>query len=884
MKKIICYIIIFCFITIMPVNAYDTYESEMVPGIIRKVITNYTSSGSQRINVLEIDLSNPNLKISLLSDTEGISYLENVKNMASQDERIVAAINGDFFAWYSQDKSRGSAVGLNGKDGEIITSAPTDEELASLVFTTEGAILTQYFRPNIKVTDSEGNTKEVLTLNKFSSLANLAMYNTHWGKTFTCNGGGETIAVIEEDKVTRVVTEAEEITIPENGYLLAGLSDFTDFILNLKPESKITADISFTPYFGDIETAIGGGTVLVKNGEKAPITHMRYGRDFRSAIGVSSDDKTLYFITVDKSKGSIGMTLDELTSFMLSLGIYDGINLDGGGSTQLVGRGYADEKISYINSPENNYYRPVANALAIALRDGTRGVPEGITVKTSADTFTVKQKITADFALYDQLYYPLKADGSATYTFSGVKGKREGNTFISEESGTLKITAKYKSYTATKRVSITDPDIYVDCDAILYEVKTGDILPLKINALTLSGKQRNIPLNDVIITADENILSVNGSNITAINPGFGTINFKYKEFEFSAYVSVNNIYPEDNFSVPKITTDNFEKENGTSLSYPADTFSEYQQTSEKSTSIRGKLSFDFNNDITDLQSAYLNFREPIKISRKFTDITIDVESIGYTDVLLKAMITDCNGDIHRISFGDLSEKGEKTFKLSLPDTIPLPAYLSRIYVVEKNSGTKESGYIYMDNLTILEGGLGDYLEDNLKTDNLKAPTLIVTGGINQTSTILDVVSAEKVKKELSSSPISYSFSSLTIADNHTYNSCTSSGGITFINFDSSTKENLQESEKTVVITIARLTNSKKQEILNMAEENPGKTFFVLSEGVKPYVEIINDIRFVTLPSAVPEIITNQATYVTFSIGKVNGKIKYSINHIPLWKK
>jgi len=56
----------------------------------------------------------------------------------------------------------------------------------------------------------------------------------------------------------------------------------------------------------------------------------------RSAIGLSQNDKTLYLFTVDDAGGSQGMTVAEMAGFLQSnFGVYNALNLDGGGSTTM---------------------------------------------------------------------------------------------------------------------------------------------------------------------------------------------------------------------------------------------------------------------------------------------------------------------------------------------------------------------------------------------------------------------------------------------------------------------------------------------------------------------------------------------------------------------
>lgn len=72
----------------------------------------------------------------------------------------------------------------------------------------------------------------------------------------------------------------------------------------------------------------------------------------RTAIGLSKNGRWLTFMVVDgrQTGYSEGVTLSELGELLLSYGVYTGINMDGGGSSSMVIRGF-DGKPRILNSP-----------------------------------------------------------------------------------------------------------------------------------------------------------------------------------------------------------------------------------------------------------------------------------------------------------------------------------------------------------------------------------------------------------------------------------------------------------------------------------------------------------------------------------------------------
>jgi len=57
----------------------------------------------------------------------------------------------------------------------------------------------------------------------------------------------------------------------------------------------------------------------------------------RTVIGLSQDNQTLFFFTVDNAGGSRGMAVGEIADLLINdYGVYNALNLDGGGSTSMA--------------------------------------------------------------------------------------------------------------------------------------------------------------------------------------------------------------------------------------------------------------------------------------------------------------------------------------------------------------------------------------------------------------------------------------------------------------------------------------------------------------------------------------------------------------------
>ncbi len=109
----------------------------------------------------------------------------------------------------------------------------------------------------------------------------------------------------------------------------------------------------------DIETAVGGFGVVVRNGklhqdQSTPLDVFE-GIHPRSAVAIANKGKILFLVVVDGRQPdySEGVTLDELGDLLLLMGVDDGLNLDGGGTSTMVLEGL-DKKPLLVNRPIND--------------------------------------------------------------------------------------------------------------------------------------------------------------------------------------------------------------------------------------------------------------------------------------------------------------------------------------------------------------------------------------------------------------------------------------------------------------------------------------------------------------------------------------------------
>jgi len=124
-----------------------------------------------------------------------------------------------------------------------------------------------------------------------------------------------------------------------------------------------------------IDAAISGWPAIVSSCRALSPTELPGSDSFtrsphpRTAIGISADGHTLYFVVADGRRvGVPGLTLAQLGSFMATrLQTCSAINLDGGGSSAM----WVGDHV--VNRPSDGVERPVGDHIAVLLRKDASG-------------------------------------------------------------------------------------------------------------------------------------------------------------------------------------------------------------------------------------------------------------------------------------------------------------------------------------------------------------------------------------------------------------------------------------------------------------------------------------------------------------------------------
>ncbi|MFH1541572.1 MAG: phosphodiester glycosidase family protein [bacterium] len=293
-------------------------------------------------------------------------YLDKVVNMVN-DHNAVAGINGTYFA------NTGSPLGALIIDQELV-SYPIYDRTAFFVDENnrpyiDNVYVTSYF-------ELENNTRyDFSGINRQRGQNEIILYSPAWGEQTRTNEDG--LELVIANARVRAINPANS-KVPPDGYVISVSGQAANSLANkIKVGSRINTQIKLVPFDtapNKIIHLVSGGPRLIKKGlvyisknEENFQKDIARGRAARTAVGITKDNQLL-LVTVDglardrdRSSGenSIGVTLEELSSLLLSLGAIEGMNLDGGSSSTMVVGGRT------INNPTAGYQRRVSNALVI---------------------------------------------------------------------------------------------------------------------------------------------------------------------------------------------------------------------------------------------------------------------------------------------------------------------------------------------------------------------------------------------------------------------------------------------------------------------------------------------------------------------------------------
>jgi len=371
-------------------TGYQRMASDtLVTGVVH---THYKGTkDSLSIHVVKIDLTEPNLRIGVSRAHNQFTGREKTSEIArdhtTKSDSVLVAVNADFFNLKTGANENNQVI-----DGTIVRGVPVtdspydtfDNIHSQFALTENGTPLIERFRFDGQVL-APNNPVDIDGVNSSTDSSDVVLYNPYYGSYSPDSLAGKVGAnfVLQKIKssadtvwyfIQRDINKGHQ-PIPHNGAVLYTIDQPSEELSNQysRGDTLITV-LGFTPDYRTIQTLTGGWPRIVRNGHSIAAkvdsiegTFPKFSevRHPRTGVGFSKDRTVVYFITVDgRQESSSGMNLEEFANFMLAVGVYQGLNLDGGGSTTMV----IGSKV--VNSPSDKTgERAVGNSLLLYLEN-----------------------------------------------------------------------------------------------------------------------------------------------------------------------------------------------------------------------------------------------------------------------------------------------------------------------------------------------------------------------------------------------------------------------------------------------------------------------------------------------------------------------------------
>ena len=504
--------------------AQTVYENKTQETITRGVTyeknSRMTTDGIQDIYVLTIDLTESTLELKEVESKTEYGLKETVQKMLT-DNGAIAGVNSDFFGMAG---TYSAGFGPVVRDGELVsagTSINQDKnQYGTYVKDKNGNSIFTYFKTTVKFSNS-AKTIDLASINKVTSMVFPILFNREAAtSTADLDKRFDNLVkfVVQNNTITYISQKGETVEVPENGYLIVMSGDYyTNAASVFKVGDPVTLQVSSTIDFDQIDTAFGGGGLLLLDGQEAAATDIvAAGRQPRTAFGVSQDGTKAIMMVVDGRGDSIGATHSEMAALMKEYGAYEALHLDGGGSSTMVVQTVDDAAPQLQNTPSDGAQRKVIASVGV-FQTAPKGEIKEIGI-TTVNQHTQPGK-TAEFTVYGLDEYKNRiyiAPEDVTFDVVGVEGTWDGYLFQPTTTGEYSVVATYgDGLTAvanatcypTARLKATYPDVSIK--------NVGGTTNIYVTAYDTEGFGRAVT-NDVTYTvANPAIGTMNGNTFTA---------------------------------------------------------------------------------------------------------------------------------------------------------------------------------------------------------------------------------------------------------------------------------------------------------------------------------------------------------------------------------
>ena len=426
-----------------------------------------TRSGTQAVNLVEVAMGTPGISLETSLGGDRITRLETTTSQAlrasTDGHRAVAAINGDVWGGYSSP-TQYAPNGIDIHAGELVTAARTARPTFGI--DASGHPLIGNVLESVSMTWPDGTTHTIEHVNQGRTDPQFALYTPRFGPTTPGDMGGTDIVLAgvtlplaptgNQAAVVREVRPATgDLPIEPDTVVLNGPAGTP--LDALKPGDPLPLTFSITPGWENVREAIGGREFIVQDGVESISPHPPIADQLhpRTALGITAAGG-LVLATVDgrQSGYSGGVDLDELATLMLSRGVVQALNMDGGGSTTMDVRLPGDTDVSLVNRPSAGSEVWVANSLIVF-----SSIPTGplatLSVAPAATSLWVGEAMGVTVKGQDAAYNGVVlGPGDVAWTVSGPGAISPAGRYSATAPGTATVVATAGGVQGTATVTV----------------------------------------------------------------------------------------------------------------------------------------------------------------------------------------------------------------------------------------------------------------------------------------------------------------------------------------------------------------------------------------------------------------------------------------------
>ena len=507
------------------------FQEPIAPGVVRYKYEVSRDKKNAQTNVVTVDLNNPYIKINTVAGGGTYTNKATVSQMADRTN-AVALVNGDFFTMQLQGVPLGASI----IDGDMKSSPAVLTDIWSFGIDENNTAFIDSTKFVGSVTAPNGKSYPIDGLNKtfywyqpskeYSHESKIQMYNSFWSSKSRGDKTAGEVLLSEDNVVEQIVYRKNiDMKIPEGKKILQVSGGSERFMReNVKVGDKLQINTNIEPN-RNWKMMIGGHALLVENGAIKKYTkdvNSIGGVRARTAVGISQDGKTVYIVSAEgRTNRSPGLSLNELSQFMLDLGAYKAMNLDGGGSTAMAVRNLGDLKRTRVTNPEKNAgERKVVNGLGVFNTTTNTGVISDVKFESDLNTIVGEQLNLKLKSGWDEFLNPIDIK-DRTYTVtdnSNGANILNGLSYLSLTPGKYNLSViTDKGENINKEINVADLSAYTkfNIDTKNKIIKRGMTLSLdtrgeyKGRKIKISPRVINYSFEDMTASVDSNTFNIN---------------------------------------------------------------------------------------------------------------------------------------------------------------------------------------------------------------------------------------------------------------------------------------------------------------------------------------------------------------------------------------